>query len=161
MEVFNHSSRNKNNGPNLFGVILILMGVIVLIFPQFFDVNTPYNKVLMVSGIPLMVGLFLISTYSGTLIDFDANRYKEYQSILWFKIGDWQSLPKIENAELIHHTFLQRNTPNGISPTLSRQVTIYKCVLIAENQKFMAFDYTKEAEAIAALEKIKDGFNMT
>ena len=97
---------------------------------------------------------------SGTLIDFEENRFKEYQSILWVKIGDWQELPKIEKVELIHHTFQSRNTPNGISPTLSQVITIYECVLLVDGTKFLALDYNQEKDAVMALEKIKSGLGI-
>jgi hypothetical protein len=144
----------------MVGGILILMGLIVLAVPIFFEVDTEFSKVLLVSGIPIVIGVIMISTYSGTLIEFENHKFKEYQSILWIKFGDWQNLPKIENAELIHYTSTQTNTPNGISPTLSGEVTVYKCVLVSGGKKFMVFDYSKEKDAIVALDIIRNGFRL-
>lgn len=103
-----------------------------------------------------MIGMFLISIYSGTLIDFQKHRFREYQSIFWFKLGQWQKLPKIEHAELILHSFRSRNTPNGITPTLSGLVTIYKVILLANGTKFLALDFNLEKDAVEALEEIKN-----
>jgi hypothetical protein len=144
----------------MVGGILILMGLIVLAVPIFFEVDTEFSKVLLVSGIPIVIGVIMISTYSGTLIEFENHKFREYQSILWIKFGDWQNLPKIENAELIHYTYTQTNTPNGISPTLSGEVTVYKCVLVSGGKKFMVFDYSKEKDAIVALDIIRNGFRL-
>lgn len=160
MNPFHYKYRNQNNGVHLFGFILILMGMIVLTVPLFLEVESAFIEVFFVSGVPLAIGVFMISTYTGTLIDFEANKSKKYQSILWFKFGKWQNLPKIENAELIHYTYFIRNRPNGISPTLSGEITVYKCVLVVEGKKFMVFDYSKENKAIAALDKIKRGFKI-
>lgn len=134
--------------------------MIVLTVPLLGEEDTAFIEVFLVSGVPMIIGVFMISTYSGTLMDFEANKSKEYQSILWFKFGEWQNLPKIENAELIHYTYFKRNTPNGISPTLLGEITVYKCVLLVEGKKFMVFDYSKETDAIAALDKIRIGFKI-
>ncbi len=151
---------NRKNGLQIVGGILILMGLIVLAVPIFFEVDTEFSKVLLVSGIPIVIGVIMISTYSGTLIEFENHKFKEYQSIQWIKFGDWQNLPKIENAELIHYTYTQTNTPNGISPTISGEVTVYKCVLVSGGKKFMVFDYSKEKDAIVALDIIRNGFRL-
>lgn len=103
----------------------------------------------------------MISISEGTQIDFEANKFKAYQSILWIKFGDWQNLPKIENAELIHYVYTETNTPNGISPSLSAEVTVYKCVLVSGGKKFMVFDYSKEKDAIVALDIIRCGFKLS
>ncbi|MEN2280689.1 hypothetical protein AAGF08_01025 [Algoriphagus sp. SE2] len=156
MSLFNHKNESSGiNGARLLGLILIPAGILVLLVPFFFEVTTDPQKIGMVGGGSFLVGIFMVSIYSGTLIDFDKRLFKEYQSILWFKIGEWQELPKIEKAELILHSFRSTNTPNGISPTLSQNITIYKCVLLANGTKFLAFDFNKEKDAVFALEKIK------
>ncbi|WP_338228673.1 hypothetical protein [Algoriphagus taiwanensis] len=129
----------------------------VWITPFFLEVDTPISKILWVGGIPLLLGLGLISTFSGTLIDFEKKKIKRYQSIFWVKTGKWEPLPGIENTELIHYTYQHRNLPNGISPTVSAEITTYKCVLKLEGNKLLVFDYAKEKDAILALEQIQKG----
>lgn len=136
------------------------MGLIVLAVPFLMEVVTPIYKVIMVGGGAVIIGVIMISISEGTLIDFDANQFKSYQSILWIKFGEWQSLPPIENAELIHYTFAESNLPNGISPTISWNTTVYKCVLISGGKKFMVFDSSKEKDAIEALDKIRTGIKI-
>jgi len=148
------------NGVRLLGIILMPAGLLVLFVPLFFEVSTDLQKIGIVGGGSFLVGVILVSIYSGTLLDFEKSRFKEYQSIFWFKIGDWKELPKIEQAELILHSFRSRNTPNGISPTLSHDVTIYKCVLISHGSKFLAFDFAKHKDAVAALGEIKTGLGI-
>ena len=161
MNRFHYKYRNQNNGVHLLGFILILMGMIVITVPLFLEVESAFIEVFFVSGVPLVIGVFMISTYTGTLIDFEANKFKKYQSILWFKFGKWQNLLEIENAELIHYTYFIRNRPNGISLMLSGEITVYKCVLVEKGKKFLVFDYSKETDAIVALDKIRTGLKLT
>ncbi|SFA76692.1 hypothetical protein [Algoriphagus aquimarinus] len=157
MDQFNHKNLSSGiNGSSLLGLILLAAGLIVLLVPLFIEVNTDSQKIWIVGGGALVIGMLIVSIYSGTLIDFRRNEFKEYQSILWFRIGEWQKLPKIERVELILHSYRSTNTPNGISPTLSREVTIYKCVLIANGTKFLALDFTREKDAVLALEEINE-----
>lgn len=147
-------------GPRLLGLILIAAGALVLIVPFFVVVGTDPQKIGLVGGGALIIGLIMVSIYSGTLLDFDKRRYKEYQCIFWIKLGTWQELPTIERAELLLHSYRNKNTPNGITPTLVQDVTIYKCVLLANGTKFIALDFAKEKDAVAALERIKRGLDI-
>ena len=151
----------QRNGIKTAGKVVILMGLIVLAVAFLAEVETPIYNVLMVSGGAVIIGYLMISISEGTLINFEANKFKAYQSILWIKFGDWQNLPRIENAELIHHTYTESNFPNGISPTISWNTTVYKCVLISGGKKFMVFDYSKEKDAIVALDIIRSGFKLS
>ena len=160
MHHFHHSYRDKNNGYLLAGFVLLLMGMTVWITPFFLEVDTPISKILLVRGIPVLLGLGLVSTYSGTLIDFERKKIKKYRNILWIKTGKWESLPKVENAELIHYTYQHTNLPNGISPTGSYEITTYKCVLKLEGKGLLVFDYAKEKDAIRALGQIQKGLQL-
>lgn len=151
----------QRNGIKTAGKVVILMGVIVLAVSFLIEVETSLYKVFLVGGGAVVIGVVMISISEGTLIDFEANKFKTYQSILWIKFGEWQSLPKIENAELIHYTYTESNFPNGISPTISWNATVYKCVLVVGGKKFMVFDYLKETDAIVALDKIREGLKLS
>ncbi|WP_208110523.1 hypothetical protein [Algoriphagus boseongensis] len=158
--MFHHSTKHKNKGYLLAGSILILMGMVVFIVPFFHEVETDPSKIVLVGGIPFLSGIVLISTYSGTTIDFEKKQLKKYQSILWFKLGKWENLPRIETAELVHYTYQSRNTPNGISPTISAEITTYKCVIKLEGKKLQVFDYANEKDAIRALAQIQEGLRL-
>lgn len=145
----------------LAGSVLLLMGLTVLIIPGFQEVETPLSKILWVGGTPLLLGVGLVSTYSGSLIDFEKKKIKRYQSIFWVKTGKWEPLPRVKNAELIHYTYQHRNLPNGISPTFSSEISTYKCVLTLEGREFIVFDYQKEQDAIAALDRIRNGLRLS
>lgn len=158
---FNHKYETAGIlGPRLLGLILIAAGALVLIVPFFIVIGTDPQKIGLVGGGALIIGLIIVSIYSGILLDFDNRRYKEYQSIFWIKLGTWQQLPTIERVELVLHSFRSKNTPNGISPTLVQDVTIYKCVLLANGTKFLSLDFAKEKDAVSALERIKRGLKI-
>lgn len=160
LQKFNHSYRSMLSGGRLFGLVLIFLGLVVILTAVFVEVETNTLKIALVAGIPFLIGVILVSTYTGTLLDFENRKYKEYQTLLFFKLGEWKKLPKIEHAEMILHSFRSRNLPNGMSPTLSGEVTIYKCVLISNGTKFLALDFEKEKAAVAALKKVKEGLGL-
>lgn len=161
-QILNHFHYSvQRNGIKTAGKVVILMGLIVLAVSFLMEVETPIYKVLLVGGGAVIIGTLMISISEGTLIDFETNKFKAYQSILWIKFGEWQILPPIQNAELIHYTFTETNFPNGISPTISWNTTVYKCVLLSAGEKFLVFDYLKEKDAIASLDIIRNGFRLT
>lgn len=160
-QILNHFHYSvQRNGTKTAGKVVILMGLIVLAVSFLIEVKTPIYKVLLVGGGAVIIGVLMISISEGTLIDFEANKFKAYQSILWIKFGEWQILPPIQNAELIHYTFTETNFPNGISPTISWNTTVYKCVLLTGGEKFLVFDYLKEKDGIVALNKIRMGIKI-
>ena len=155
---FNHKNLNYGiNGSRILGICLLGAGLIVLFVPVFFEVDKEAQKIGLVGGGAILLGAVLTTMQSGTQLDFQSNRFREYQSIGWFTFGDWQELPKVEHAEMIIHSFRSQNIPNGITPTMSGEVTLYKCVVLADGSKFLVFDYSKEKDAVEALEEIKDG----
>jgi hypothetical protein len=81
----------------------------------------------------IIVGLLIISSYDGPLIDFTQKRFKEYLSIGSYKFGEWVALPDI--IKVISTSYIRRNTPNGISPTLSGKVTDFKTLIYSNSPK--------------------------
>jgi|SRR5690606_12633971 len=158
MKHFNHTNRNYGiNGSRVLGICLVSTGLIVLLVPMFVEVATDPQKVGSVGGGAILLGAVLITMSAGTEMDFEISRFRKYHSILWFKFGQWQDLPKIEAARIIVHNFRSQHIPNGITPTMSGPVTLYKCVLLANGSQFLVFDYSKEENATAALSIIKTG----
>ncbi|WP_339867473.1 hypothetical protein [uncultured Algoriphagus sp.] len=157
---FNYKKRTLWNGSHLVGISLVSIALIIWITSNFIENETDPFTLYMIVGIFLFLGILSLSTYSGILIEFDRSRFKEYQSVFWFKIGEWKELPKIEHAEFILHSFRATNIPNGITPTLSGEVTIYKCVLLANGTKFLALDYGREKDAVVAIEEIREALGI-
>ncbi len=161
MQYFKYRSKNDGTkGPRTLGQIILASGLIVILVPLFADLDTEHLKIALVGGGALLIGIILSSLNSGTLFDFQSRKFKEYQRILWFESGEWEALPEIDQVELIQHTFRTSFIPNGITPTMNGQVTNYKIVLLADGTKFLALDFSREKDAISALEEIKNALRL-
>ncbi|MEP0711589.1 hypothetical protein [Algoriphagus sp.] len=154
----NHNDGTK--GPRLLGQIMLGAGLVVILVRLLFDMDTDPMKVALVGGGAILIGLIMSTIKSRILIDFAGKKYKEYQTILWYNMGDWMDLPLVHKAEIVQHSFRKTFVPNGITPTMSAQVTIYKVVLLADGRKFLVLDYAKEKKAALALEELKEGLGI-
>ena len=149
MNNFDFKKRNLFSGPHLFGTLLVIAGLFALISPAFLQSGSSMDRILAVGIGAIVVGLLVVSSYSGTLIDFDQNRFKEYVSVIGYKFGEWSALPDIAKVKVISTTYLSTNTPNGVSPTLSGKVTDYKTLVYTDSPKpFLSFVYSKRDKAI-------------
>mgnify|MGYP003662305248 FL=1 len=161
MDQFTYIRQNDGTrGPRLLGQILLASGIFVILVPLFVDLDTDPLKLALVGGGAVLFGIILSSIKSRIVFAFERKLYKESHSILWFKSGEWEPLPEIDHAELIHHSFRTSYTPNGITPTLNGQVTLYKIVLLANGAKFLVLDFNREKDAVVALEKIKSALEV-
>mgnify|MGYP003638770122 CR=1 FL=1 len=155
--------RNQNDGtkgPRLLGQIFLGSGLLVMLMVLLFDVETDPLKFALVGGGAILIGVIMSSIKSRILIDFERRKYKEYQSILWYKMGDWMDLPSVNKAEIVQHSFRRTFVPNGITPTMSGQVTVHKVVLLVDGRKFLALDYNDEKKAVRALEELMAGLGI-
>ncbi|MDF9797311.1 hypothetical protein OKW21_002574 [Catalinimonas alkaloidigena] len=108
----------------------------------------------------LGLGLAIVSSYSGTLIDFSGKRYREYTSISGFKFGEWTTLPLINTVKVVSISFMHTNNPNGISPTFSGKVTDFRLVLYSNaSEPILSFVYTKRAKAVQHARNLATGLN--
>ncbi|SFU08246.1 hypothetical protein SAMN04489724_3789 [Algoriphagus locisalis] len=161
MKHFHYKNKNDGTkGPRILGQIFLASGLIVILLSFINDLETEPTKIALVAGGALVIGAILSSLNSGTLFDFQNRRFKVYQKILWFESGEWEELPEIDQVDLVHHSFRTSYIPNGITPTLNGQVTIYKVVMVANETKFLALDFSREKDAVKALEKIKTGMSI-
>ncbi|WP_057937071.1 hypothetical protein [Algoriphagus resistens] len=162
MKHFNYKNQNDGTkGPRILGQIFLASGLLVILVAFFVEVETDPLKVVLVAGGAVVIGFILASIKSGILIDFQNYQFKKYKRILWFSFGEWEALPQVGHLELIHHSFRSSYIPNGITPTLNGQITLYKVVLLANNKKFLVLDYTKEKDAVAALDEIEKGLGIS
>lgn len=118
------------------------------------------ERVLAVGTGAIIVGLFIISSYDGTLIDFTQKRFKEYVSIGGYKFGEWVALPDILKIKVISTTYIRGNTPNGISPTLSGKVTDFKTLIYSNTSKpEFSFKYSSMDEAVKHARRLAADLN--
>ena len=143
------------SGPRLLGILLAAAGLLVLISPWIIASGSSIEKTIVVGLTAGLIGIILISLSSGILLDFGGNRIKHFQNVAWMKFGDWEKIPQVQEIELIHHSYRSKNIPNGITPTMSGQITMYKCVLKSDQEVILSLDFLKEKEAIDAMEEIQ------
>ena len=107
-----------------------------------------------------ILGLVIISSYGGTLIDFEEKKSKEYFSIGGYKFGEWTSLPVILTVKVISTSYISTNTPNGISPTLSGKITDFKTLIYSNASKpVLSFNYSKRERAVKTAKHLASKFN--
>jgi len=148
MSKFNYKKRNLFSGIHLLGILLLFAGLFALVSPLFLSSGSSMTKIISVGTGSCFIGLLIIFTFSGTLIDTSKNQFQEYVSIIGFRMGSWQNLPEIREIKVVSSTKVQRNIPNGISPTLSGKVTDYSILLYADsNQPEFSFSYSNQDKA--------------
>ncbi len=149
MKQFNFKKRNLFSGPHLLGSLLLLAGLFALISPTFLESGSSIERILAVGIGAVLVGLLIVSSYSGTLIDSTQKRFKEYFSFLGYRFGEWNALPEIVKIKVISTSYMSSNTPNGIHPTLSGKVTDYKTLVYSDAPKpILSFRYSKMSKAV-------------
>ena len=149
MKSFNFKNRNLTSGPHLIGLLLVLAGIFALGSQLFLTNGSSTERELAVGTGALLIGILIISSYSGTLIAFNKKRVKEYVSIAGFKLGDWVALPDITRVRLASNSYISSNSPNGISPTLSGKVTDFKILLYSNtSQPIFSFNYSNKQKSI-------------
>lgn len=154
-----YTYRNSNasiSGPRLLGFLLVGAGLLALISPWLIESGSSIEKSIAVGLAASLIGLILISLSSGILLDFRENRIKYFQNVLWMKFGDWEQIPQVQEIELIHHSYQSKNIPNGITPTMSGKMTMYKCVLKSSDTIILSLDFSKEKEALVVVEEIQN-----
>lgn len=151
MSQFNFKKRNITSGPHLLGVLLILVGLLAVIGPLFFTIGIPIIKAQLIGGGSIILGLMIVSSFEGVLIDFNNKKIKEYFSICGLKRGQWESLPTISVVKMIAKTSKATNTPNGIGPTLSGSISEFMVFIYTQNSEkpIYSFNFPREKEAKA------------
>jgi hypothetical protein len=160
LRVFNYKIRSLFSGPHLLGSLLILAGFIAFASPAILESESSLEKIIGVGAGAVILGLLIISSYSGTLIDLTGKRYKDYQSIGGYKLGEWNTLPDILKVRVISDSYLSTNTPNGISPTLSGKVTRFRISLYSSgSEPVHSFLYSNRKKAIKEANLLASNLN--
>lgn len=160
MNNFNFKRRNFVSGPHLLGSLLIIAGLFALVSPVFFKNESSIERVLGVGVGATILGLVIVSSYGGTLIDFDEKRVKEYFSIGGYELGEWTTLPVILTLKVISTSYMSTNTPNGISPTLSGKITDFKILIYSNASKpVLSFVYSNRNKAVKYAKRLASNLN--
>ncbi|WP_114752036.1 hypothetical protein [Pleomorphovibrio marinus] len=160
MNYFNFKRRNLVSGPHLLGSLLLIAGLFVLISPFFYRNEDALERVIYVGLGAMILGLVVVSTYGGTLIDFSESRFKEYVSIGGYKSGKWTALPDVLSVKVISSSYISTNTPNGIHPTFSGKVTDYKTLIYSDAPTpVLSFVYSSRERAIQDAKHLASNLN--
>ncbi|KPQ19553.1 MAG: hypothetical protein HLUCCX10_02365 [Algoriphagus marincola HL-49] len=161
MKHFDFKERNLISGPHLLGLLLVFTGFFVLVSPAFLSSGSSIEKVLAVGMCSVIIGLLIVLTYKGTLIDFEEKKFKKYSSIAGFKFGDWKPLPLLSKIKLESKTYISRNTPNGISPTLSGRVTEFNTTIYSiTSEPIFLFNYSNPKESLKQAKRLAKGLEI-
>lgn len=157
MHHFNYTSRKLATGPHLIGLLLVMAGVFALASPVLFPGGSSLARALVFGIGAIFIGLFIVFSYRGTLVDFGSKRMKEYVSVGGFTFGEWTPLPAIQTVKVTSNSYRSSNTPNGISPTLSGKFTEYRIFLYSDAlQAELSFVYSKQDKAISHARHLAD-----
>ncbi|MEQ8470679.1 MAG: hypothetical protein RIC35_05815 [Marinoscillum sp.] len=160
MNKFNFRKRNLLSGPHLLGTLLIIAGLFAIVSPMFLKSDNPIERILAMGVGAVILGLLIVSSYSGTLIDFTKKKYKEYLSIFGYQFGEWIVLPNISKVRVIAVSYLSTNTPNGISPTLSGKVIEFKTMVYSSTSKpEFSFVYSNRDKALKHAKLLASNLN--
>ena len=160
MNRINFKNRDLISGPHLLGTLLIFAGLFALISPTFLEGGSSIERVLAVGIGAIIVGLFIITSYSGTLIDFTQNRFKAYQSVVGYQFGEWTTLPEIIKVKVISTSYISSNTSNGISPTLSGKVSEFKILVYSKTAvPVLSFVFSNEDKAVKYAKDLASNLN--
>jgi hypothetical protein len=147
--------RYLSNGPNLLGLMLFAVGMLAFC-SLFFVEESAFSKTIWVGLGACFIGFILMNISSGIALDIKMRRYRHYDSILGFTSGQWETLPQIEKMEMVQHSYISQNTPNGISPTFSSKLLIHKVVLISSEKVELSLDFSSEKAAVKAMQRIQE-----
>ncbi|MEQ8684765.1 MAG: hypothetical protein RIE86_05715 [Imperialibacter sp.] len=160
MSQFDFKKRSLLSGPHLLGSLMILAGVFALISPMLMESGSSLEKTLLVGDGAVVIGLAIVSSYEGTLIYFSENKMKDYTSVFGYKFGEWVELPSIATVTVTSTNYRSTNTSNGISPTLSGEVTDYRVLLYDNSSKpAFSFAYPKKLIAMDAAKRLADNLH--
>ncbi len=117
----------------MLGPVLIAVGLFAMISPFVIKSESSLEKSLYVGAAAVVLGLMIVSSYGGTVIDFNKKSIKDYFSFLGFQFGKWISLPNVIRIVVAPVNYKATNTPNGISPTWSGIVSEYHVLLYSDH----------------------------
>ncbi len=161
MDIYHHKRWSPFSGPHLLGLLFTLAGAFSFVSPYFIEGTSPDRSLYIGIG-GVCFGLLVLSVYGGTLIDFKGKRIKTYYAVLGYRFGEWKELPDIASVRLIAHSYKDTNVANGISPTLSGEVTDYVGILYdQEEQPVASLVYAREKKAIHEISMIADRLGVT
>jgi hypothetical protein len=149
MKHYNFKRRSLFSGPHLLGLLFVAAGIFSIISPAIIKSDSSLERAIYIGTAAIILGTIIVSAYGGTVIDFNKKRVKDYFSVLGYQFGEWIALPTVERIAVNPVNSVASNTPNGISPTWSGNMTYYKVFLYSDNSKLkFSFEFSDEERAV-------------
>ncbi len=159
MTVYSHANTSLFSSWRFLGVLLIGAAIFTISTPLFFAIN--YNaKVILLSATTLSIGLLLSTTFDGLQLDLKNKKQRDFIAILGFKRGDWRPIEAISAIIASSHSRHAQNTPNGISPTLSGTVTLYKLTAYSDLESLFTLWFHQKEKARHLGKMMSDHFKI-
>jgi hypothetical protein len=110
----------------MFTPLMVLITIICLVYAQYLG-----------ALISLVLGVLLIFSYQGTLIDLARQRYMKYDRFLSLKVGSWQNLSKPSYVTIVRINLSSRRTGPSpiIAPEDKQGARAYKVNLVVEGDE--------------------------
>ncbi len=149
-------------GPHLLGLIFIAVGFFTLVSPLFMPGDNSVTKAIIVGSTAIVFGGMVITSYSGTFLDFQNKRYKTYYALVGYKFGQWKTLPSIKLVKVFPYTFKGDTMPNGINPSATIQFTRYIVALYSDQPKpVLTLEYENKNTSLEGSIIISDALKAT
>lgn len=114
----------------MFTPLMALMAVIFLIYAEYIGAT-----------ISIILGILLVFTYQGILVDSREKRYLKYDRLLSLKIGRWEALPKPSYVTIVRINLSSRRTAPSpiVVPQDKQDARAFKVNLVVEgDQRFIS-----------------------
>src|SRR5690606_2395801 len=82
--------------PLMFQIIGITLSICGLILLGFFNSNAK------VAFVILIIGIIIVFTRKGTIIDFNEKKIKKYLGLFFIKIGSWKTIENYSYISILH-----------------------------------------------------------
>jgi hypothetical protein len=160
MKIYNHKRRNVISiSPHLLGLIFIVVGLFTILSPGFMESDSSIGKAILVGGVSILFGISVVFSYGGTLINFNSYSIKEYYSLCGLKMGNWKKISEIKKVKVVSEQYKFTRSSDGIHPSNSGQVWIYKALLYSSNPKpILTFEFPTKDKTLKEAKILADNF---
>ncbi len=110
----------------MFTPLMLLMTLIFAIYAQYLG-----------ASIAFVLGVLLVFSYQGTLIDADRKRYQKYDRFLSLKVGRWESLSTPSYVTIVRINLSSRRTAPSpiVVPQDKKGARAYKVNLVVDGDE--------------------------
>ena len=161
MKTYNHKRRNLFSiGSHLLGIIFISVGLFTIVSPVLIDSDNSISKALFVGAGFTFFGLAVVFSYGGTFINFESKKFKDYYSLCGIQMGQWQDLSEVKKVIVISDKYKGTSISNGINPSISGEIWIYKALLYSKYPKpIFSFEYFSKERTLVEAKVLAENFN--